>query len=190
VCSGRRWSARCWRDGPWRPHRTRDVGADKHLAVDRRHVGQRQLQGVFERPPDAAGHRGVGGAVGGEELVGHHARAGDRPRIDKPSGDEVGQPGLLEHAVPRERVQVHARRLPRGVPRDLAPLGRPQIEGRQHLERHVGYRRPVTRLERLELLHERRKRGPVHFAAEQVTVERLARGRRRLRVHHPHDVGQ
>ena len=43
-----------------------------------------------------------------------------------------------------------------GIFRDGLPLRLAELEGRQHLERHIRHDRPLTGLEGLELLHDGR----------------------------------
>jgi len=70
-------------------------------------------------------------------LVRGHSRRLKLARIAQSCRDQARQCLLFEHAVPRERVQVHARGLPRSVLRDARPILLGERQRRQQHERKV-----------------------------------------------------
>ena len=100
-------------------------------------------------------------------------------------------PGIVEHAVAREGVQVHARLLPGRVPRDRRPLA----PCRGPAPSASGTARPAarparSRLVALEVAHERRQRRRVVRLADQVGVAAPRAAVAGLRVDHLDHVGQ
>ena len=173
-----------------RLHGPRHVGAHNHAASNLRHVVERDLHRILQRLADHVGHIGANGRMRGHQLVGQHARLADRLLVGQTVGDQARISPVLEHAVARKSIEVHAQHLPAGRLGDRLPMLRCQRLRRQQLERHIRHRPRCIPLERLEGADSLRHQCHVKRLADQVGVERLPLGRNRLRVHHADHVGE
>ena len=135
VVAPRRWPVTGTR------HRTRNIGTHDHASVDRRHVRDRQFHRVLQGIPHLLRNAGVTVPIRRQQLVREHPRPRDLARIAQTRRDDLTvESRLFKYTVPRERVQVHARSLPRSIPRNGRPVFPGERQRREQHERQVRQR--------------------------------------------------
>ncbi|CAI8807813.1 hypothetical protein EMIT0373P_20203 [Pseudomonas chlororaphis] len=171
-------------------HRPRDIRAHHHRALQRRHVGQRQFQGILQRLANLLRHFVPGHAVGRQQLVRVDPGLGHFGGIRQPRRHILGATRHLERAMAGQGVEVHAQPLPAHIVRLFGPLLAAQGFVAEQLERHLRHRRGRPAAKRQQGAGQLGQRLRIHRLADQPGEEGCAPGLAWLGVNHLDHVRQ